>query len=112
MPLFRNSRSHSPETPSTFFGKSTSPSSDPHSRSNSFFRRGRQSSSDSDNTHHFTLHRRIRGTSEPSILAARQKVTDAEGAEKEADKALHAARMAVDEARKHVKNLEREAAEE
>jgi hypothetical protein len=113
MPLFRK-RSQSPETPpqrNTFFGKSPSPSSDSKPRSNSFFRRGRQSSSDSD-TPHSTLHRRIGRTSEPTILAARQKVTDAEGAEKEADKALHSARMAVKEARKHVRNLEREAAEE
>jgi hypothetical protein len=56
--------------------------------------------------------RRTGETSDQSIIAARQKVADAENAEQHADKALHAARMAVKEARRHVKNLEAEAAEE
>jgi hypothetical protein len=47
-----------------------------------------------------------------TISAARQKVAEAENAEKEADKALHNARVAVKAARDHVKILEREAAEE
>lgn len=47
-----------------------------------------------------------------TILAARQKVTDAEGAEKDADRALIQARSMVREAREHVDILEREAREE
>jgi CHAD domain-containing protein len=45
-------------------------------------------------------------------MNARDKVADAESAEQEADEALHAARVAVREARDHVKSLEREALEE
>lgn len=47
-----------------------------------------------------------------SIQAARDQVSRAEAAEREADKALAAARKSVQEARGHVKRLEREAAEE
>lgn len=49
---------------------------------------------------------------DPSILAARQKVSDAEASERDADRALGTARAAVREAREHVKMLEREALEE
>ncbi|KAJ7451809.1 hypothetical protein B0H11DRAFT_2075194 [Mycena galericulata] len=49
---------------------------------------------------------------DPTILAAREKVTNAERAETEADRALVAARAMVREARDHVKFLEREAAAE
>ena len=49
---------------------------------------------------------------DPSIRAARQKVSDAEASEREADRALGQARAAVREAREHVKMLEREALEE
>ena len=45
-------------------------------------------------------------------MSAKKKVQDAEAAEAEADRALHAARMAVREARNHVKILEAEAKEE
>jgi hypothetical protein len=51
-------------------------------------------------------------SNDPTILAARQKVQDAEAAEKEADRALMAARAMVKEAKDHVKMLEREAEEE
>jgi len=47
-----------------------------------------------------------------SITAARQRVMSAETAERDADKALMAARKAVAEARAHVRRLEEEAAEE
>ncbi|GJJ06232.1 hypothetical protein Clacol_000422 [Clathrus columnatus] len=43
---------------------------------------------------------------DPAIKAARQKVTDAEHAESDADRALEMARGAVREARQHVKDLE------
>lgn len=46
---------------------------------------------------------------DPTIRAARQKVFDAEHAERAADEALLQARSAVREARDHVKVLEREA---
>jgi len=49
---------------------------------------------------------------DPSIAAARERVLSAEGAEREADKALVGAREAVREAREHVLRLEKEAEEE
>lgn len=53
-----------------------------------------------------------RNKEDPSILAARERVGLAETAEREADKALNAARSHVRAAREEVKKLEREAAEE
>lgn len=53
-----------------------------------------------------------RFSNDPAINGARQKVGDAEEAERLADRALIEARAAVREARQHVKNLEREAEEE
>jgi len=47
-----------------------------------------------------------------SIVGARERVLHAEKSEKEADRALIAARQAVKAAREHVKHLEREAKEE
>jgi len=52
------------------------------------------------------------GGEDASITAARQRVMSAENAERDADKALMAARKAVAEARAHVRRLEEEAAEE
>jgi len=49
---------------------------------------------------------------DPTITGARQKVSDAEAFEREADRALMQARGAVREAREHVRILEREALEE
>ncbi|KAI0118312.1 hypothetical protein GGR51DRAFT_499037 [Nemania sp. FL0031] len=49
---------------------------------------------------------------DPSILQARERVMGAENAEREADRALAAARLRVSEAREEVKRLEIEAAEE
>jgi len=49
---------------------------------------------------------------DPTILAARQKVAEAEASEREADRALGQARLAVREAHEHVKMLEREALED
>lgn len=49
---------------------------------------------------------------DPSIVQARERVLNAENAEREADRALEAARMHVREAREEVKRLEIEAAEE
>ncbi|KAK6086034.1 hypothetical protein SCUP234_01434 [Seiridium cupressi] len=49
---------------------------------------------------------------DPSIVQAREHVLNAETAEREADRALEAARLRVREARAEVKRLELEAAEE
>ncbi|GAP86609.1 putative eukaryotic translation initiation factor 3 subunit [Rosellinia necatrix] len=49
---------------------------------------------------------------DPSIVRARERVMGAEDAEREADRALEAARLQVREARDHVRRLELEAAEE
>ncbi|EAU91079.2 hypothetical protein CC1G_03247 [Coprinopsis cinerea okayama7 len=57
----------------------------------------------------FGLGGRNRIDNDPSIMSARQKVSEAEIAEREADQALLMARERVREAREHVKLLEREA---
>ncbi|KAJ6498832.1 hypothetical protein C8R45DRAFT_980148 [Mycena sanguinolenta] len=49
---------------------------------------------------------------DPTVMAARQKLTHAENAEAEADRALFQARAMVREAKDHVRVLEREAAAE
>lgn len=49
---------------------------------------------------------------DPSIVQARERVMQAETAERDADRALEAARIRVREARAEVKKLEVEAAEE
>ncbi|KAI2615026.1 hypothetical protein GGR54DRAFT_317045 [Hypoxylon sp. NC1633] len=49
---------------------------------------------------------------DPSIVQARERVMQAETAERDADRALEAARIRVREARAEVKRLELEAAEE
>ncbi|KAH6648791.1 hypothetical protein BKA67DRAFT_661739 [Truncatella angustata] len=49
---------------------------------------------------------------DPSIVQARERVLSAETAEREADRAMEAARLRVREAREEVKRLELEAAEE
>jgi len=66
------------------------------------------------NGHHNALHRRslLNDGEDPAITAARKRVIDAEAAEREADRALIAARNAVAEAKAIVKQLEQEAAED
>jgi len=77
---------------------STGSSSDNASpnRSRSMMNRFRASSGDSE----------TQLGKDPAIGAARGKVTEAEKAEKEADKALEMARGKVKEARQHVRDLE------
>lgn len=58
------------------------------------------------NTNHGLLHR---NHEDPSISAARERVMQAEATEKEADRALIAARASVKQAREHVRRLELEA---
>jgi hypothetical protein len=74
------------------------------SRGGLFSRRRSSSSSSRSRSHDFKK--------DPSILAARQKVAEAENSERQADHALGVARSAVREARQHVQMLEREALEE
>jgi hypothetical protein len=108
MPLF--SSHHEEEAPpprrkGSIFSRSRSPLKDTSTNhhNNSFFGRRSPPSDDSVSSH-------VR--KDPSIVGAKQKVTDAQDAEKAADRALHEARNAVKEAVEHVKRLEREIAEE
>ncbi|OBZ70747.1 hypothetical protein A0H81_09356 [Grifola frondosa] len=88
-------RSGSPEHDHTSTnGPTRTNSTRPGSR---FFNRHHSSSADS-------LHLK----KDPTIVAARQKVADAESAESGADRALDQARAAVRRAREHVKILEQE----
>ncbi|TPR02362.1 Major Facilitator Superfamily protein [Aspergillus niger] len=50
-----------------------------------------------------------RKNEDPSILAAKEQVSRAEAAEREADRALMASKRAVREAREHVRRLDEEA---
>lgn len=90
--IFSRSR-NSPDAAPPVNG-STQPGNTASTKSSGFF--GRRRSSDDD----------------PSVVTARQRVSDAEAAEREADRALMQARAAVRDARDHVKRLEREAGEE
>lgn len=88
------------------FSRSRSPVKDTSTtdhRNGSFFGRRSRLSDDSVSSQ---VHK------DSSIVAARQKVTDAQSAEKAADKALNEARHAVKEATQHVRRLEKEIAEE
>ncbi|KAJ5413930.1 hypothetical protein N7509_000557 [Penicillium cosmopolitanum] len=92
---------------SLFGGRST------HSEHSSRSSRSSRSSN-SGAAHHSRRHHSLfqRSPEDPSIQAAREQVFRAETAEREADKALMASKLAVKEARDHVKSIEREAAEE
>lgn len=96
--LFSRRRSHSSERTSPTNNDANS------SRSGGGFFSLRRSSSGEFSGHTISH--------DPSIVAARGKVSDAEAAEHQADQALNAARKAVREARDHVRILEREALEE
>lgn len=85
-------------------GTSRSP---PTNTSGGFFSRRRSSSNDGSDRSFGGSRRQ-----ESSIAAARQKVADAENAERLADHALKRARGAVREAREHIRILEDEALEE
>ncbi|EPS38664.1 hypothetical protein H072_7632 [Dactylellina haptotyla CBS 200.50] len=83
--------------------------------------RDRDSSPDSINTRRTSstrgtgsgfFHRDRNGAEDASIAGARQRVMDAEVAERDADRALMAAKAAVKDARDQVKALELEAKEE
>ena len=95
------------DSPETYDNNSTNGNGSMRSNSTrsggGFFSRRRSSSSDSGMTD--LKH-------DPSIVAARQKVTDAEAAEAAADRALNEARAAVRGAKEQVRMLEQEALEE
>jgi hypothetical protein len=94
-----------PRRRSTLFGRShrsVSPASTTNTRSTN------HTTNSANPQRRGLLHRR---DEDPSIIAARERVMNAESAEKDADRALVAARAAVKEAREHIKRLEREAAE-
>ncbi|KAH7924218.1 hypothetical protein BV22DRAFT_1129994 [Leucogyrophana mollusca] len=123
MPLFNSTHSAPPtvnespqRTRSIFGSRSDSPTSDTASHTYStsngvtnFFKRRSPSPSDDSSSSSSFFHGRLR---DPSIAAARQKVADAESAEKAADKALLQARTAAKAAKEHIKMLEREALED
>lgn len=106
-------RSRSNETPhrrNGFFGRRNSISSDDssgHARTGSV-----RSSESRSGGGFFGMGHKNGIDRDPTILNAREKVTNAEAAEKDADRALLQAREMVKEAREHVKILEREAIEE
>jgi len=115
MPLFNR---HSADTTTTSSSSTVVRDDVPQRKSTLFGRRNRSPSpvrTKGLHTSHSTspprrglLHR----NEDPSIVAARERVVNAEKREKEADHALAVARTAVREARDHIKLLEKEAAEE
>ena len=101
--------SRRPESPE--YAPSTTTESTRSGRSGGFFSRRRSTSSDTDTgTNNGSGSLDLRN--DRSIIAARNKVTDAEAAERAADEALMQARAAVRGAREHVKLLERDALEQ
>ena len=103
---FFSRRSDSPEQYGSGYGNGAASTRSGSTRgSGGFFSRRRSSSSD-DSVGRVDLKH------DPSILAARQKVTDAESAEAAADRALNEARNAVRMAKDQVKILEQEALDE
>jgi hypothetical protein len=112
MPLFghREPVETAPDVPA----KETVVEREPSRRSTLFGRRRSVESTATTTTTSTSPRRNVltREREDASITAARQRVVDAEVAEKEADRALLQAREAVREAREQVKRLEREAAEE
>ncbi|KAI0759840.1 hypothetical protein BD413DRAFT_595038 [Trametes elegans] len=94
-------RSNSPETTTNGTHNANGNGS---TKSGGLFGRRRSSSSDSD--------RSVKLDKDPSIKAARKKVTEAEAAEAAADRALNDARAAVRGAKDQVKRLEQEALDE
>jgi len=131
MPLF-GSKKEAPQTITT----TTTHKQAPSTRSSGLFSRNKSSSISPDGRSHTTTTANHANTSpnrhssilskstgnsggllhrnheDPSISSARERVMRAETAEREADKALIAARASVKEARAEVKRLEHEAAEE
>jgi hypothetical protein len=118
MPLFnRHSEtvaepvSEVPRRSSTLFGRRTRDISPTNTTST----RHSHSTFHSANSNHVSPQRRSllhRRDEDPTIIAATERLANAEAREKDADRALLNARAAVKEAREHIKRLEKEAAEE
>jgi hypothetical protein len=104
MPLFK----HNSDANERESARSTSPT-----RKGSMFSRRSPSPVASSNSSSSTRGSFFaRNNGDPAVNAARQKVSSAESAERDAEKALVAARSAVKEAKEHARRLEREAEEE
>jgi len=114
MPLFGRSTAAEPATTTTMTNEA------PNRRRSMF---GRRNSTPEHTTTTHTTHKTspTRGTGtgvlhrhheDASISSARDQIFRAEEAEREADKALYQAKVAVREARERMKVLEKEAAEE
>ncbi|KAH7909289.1 hypothetical protein BJ138DRAFT_1115107 [Hygrophoropsis aurantiaca] len=73
-------------------------------------KRSVESTSSSQSSSFFHLH--LHHAQDPSVSTARQKVAEAENAEKAADRALLQAKAAAKAAKEHIKMLEREARED
>ena len=111
MPLFSRSSPPPPAPTSTTTSHTTA---DSLARRKSFFSRRQSTSPAASPTAETKHHPHIlrKDGEDASIAGARERVLRAEAAEREADRALLAAREAVKVARRDVERLEREAAEE
>ncbi|KAK4445348.1 hypothetical protein QBC34DRAFT_164799 [Podospora aff. communis PSN243] len=108
--LFGSRRSPSPSPTSSTRNTSSTRRTSPD-RDGGIFRR----STDASSSRGGILHRSFGNGNadiDPSIVQARERVMMAETAEREADRALMAARESAREAREHVRRLELEAEEE
>ena len=130
MPLFNSSndsarrssgdgQSNSPTRKKSIFSSdcNSPPQSTGTGSGSGFFQRRRSSSGSEGNNNtkksgFFGIGRNNDIENDPSIRAARDMVSNAEAAEKDADRALNEARQRVRLAREHVQSLEREAREE
>ncbi|KAF1849660.1 uncharacterized protein K460DRAFT_349829 [Cucurbitaria berberidis CBS 394.84] len=115
MPLFGSRREPTPPPVTT--APARKPSLFHRRRSSSPSLRDQRHSTTHHNTTHTTSPKRTSGmfnrsSGDPSIHAAKQSLLQAETAEREADRALFAAKNAVRDARANMARLEREAAEE
>ncbi|KAK1758043.1 hypothetical protein QBC47DRAFT_294477 [Echria macrotheca] len=109
--LFGGNRSPSP-TPSSSTRNTVSTQGTSPDRSGGVFRRSTDASSHRGGILHRSFGNGAIAELDPSIVQARERVMNAETAEREADRALMAARESVREAREHVRRLELEAEEE
>ncbi|TVY94154.1 hypothetical protein LAWI1_G000266 [Lachnellula willkommii] len=110
MPLFNRNSTGSAKAPSK--APVTTTTDRPQRSSTLFGRRETPPAATTKATsppRHNLLHR---NHEDASIVNARERVQNAEAAERDADRALIQARAAVKEARAHVKKIEQEAAEE
>ncbi len=130
MPLFNSSndsarrssgdgQSNSPTRKKSIFSsdRNSPPQSTGSGSGSGLFQRRRSTSSSEGNNNtkksgFFGIGRNNDIENDPSIRAARDMVSNAEAAEKDADRALDEARQRVKLAREHVQSLEREAREE